>query len=77
MAHNSACARKIQQLVQNEILDERGAVRLYLENGIYIGYTKIQQHVHARNGPELCSMHAKQQSGEGLSAPSASEKQRG
>ena len=49
-------------ILQNEIVNERGAIRLYLENDTYIGYTKIQQHVRTRSDQELCSMHAKQQS---------------
>ena len=63
--HNSTLARKVQQSVQNEIVNELGAIRLYLENGTYIGYTKIQQQVRTRSDQELCSMHAKQQSGLG------------
>ena len=51
---------------QKEIVNEPGAIRLYLEIGTYIGYTKIQQRVNTRSDQELCSMHAKQQSGEGL-----------
>ena len=38
--HNSTLARKIQQFVQIEIVNELGAVHLYLENGTYIGYAK-------------------------------------
>ena len=64
---NSALPRKIQQFVQNEIVNESGALSLYLESGTHIGYTKIQQHVHTRRDQELCSAHAKQ-----LSGPSAS-----
>ena len=44
---NSTFARNIQQFVL-------GAIRLYLENGTCIGYTKIQQHVCARSDQELC-----------------------
>ena len=40
---NNTLARKIQQLVQEEIVRELFAIRWYLENGTYIGYTKIQQ----------------------------------
>ena len=61
--HNSVFASKIQQFVLNEIVNEPSAVRLYLENGTYIGYTKTQQLVRTRSHQELCSMHAKQQSG--------------
>ena len=61
--HNGVLARKIQQYVLNEIVNEPGAVRLCLENGTYIGYTKIQQLVRTQSDQELCSMHAKQQSG--------------
>ena len=46
---NSTLARKIQQLVQKEIVKELGAIRLYLENGTYIGYTKIQQRGSTRS----------------------------
>ena len=67
--YTSMLARKIQQLVQKEIVKELGAIHLYLENGTHIGYTKIQQHVRTRSAQELCSMHATQQS-EGPSAPS-------
>ena len=67
--YNSTLATKIQQFVQHEIVNAPGATRLYLENGTYIGYTKIQQHVRTRSDREVCSMHAKQQS-EGASAPS-------
>ena len=55
--YNSMLARKIQQLVQKEIVKELGAIRLYLENGTYIGYTKIQQRVNTRSNKALCSMH--------------------
>ena len=53
--HNSTLARKIQQLVQKEIVIEPGAIRSYLENGTYTGYTKIQQHGNTRSDQELCS----------------------
>ena len=42
---NSILARKTQQFVQKEIVNEPGAIRLYPENGTYIEYTKILQHV--------------------------------
>ena len=59
----SALARKIQPFVQNEIVNEPGAERLYPENGTCIGYTKIQQNAtRTRSDEELCSMPAKQQS---------------
>ena len=61
--HNSVFARKIQQFVLNEIVSEPGAVRLCLENGTYVGYTKTQQPVRTRSDQELRSMHAKQHSG--------------
>ena len=66
--YSSTLARKIQHLVQKEIVREP-AVRLYLENGTYIGHTKIQQHVSTRSDQELCSMHAKKRIGR-PSAPS-------
>ena len=47
--YNSTLARKIQQLVQNEIVTEPGAIRLYRENGTYIVYTKIQQQRSTRS----------------------------
>ena len=50
------------------IVNELGTVRLYIENGTYIGYTEIQQHVRTRSEQELCSVHARQQS-KGPSAP--------
>ena len=62
--YNSTLGRNIQQFVQNEIVNELGVIRLYLENGTYIGYTKNQQHVRTRSDQDLCSMHAKQQSEE-------------
>ena len=46
--HNSTHAIKIQQFVQNEIVNELGSIRLYLESGAYIGYTKILQHAHMK-----------------------------
>ena len=49
-------------LVQKEIVDEPGAIRLCPENGMYIGYTKIQQHVSTQSDQGLCSVQAKQQS---------------
>ena len=61
--YNSMLARKIQQVVQNEIVNEPGAIRLYLENGTYIGCTKIQQQGSTRSNQELCSKRANQQSG--------------
>ena len=61
--YNSTLARKIQQLVQKEIVKESGAIRLYLEHGTYLGYTKIQRNGSTRSNQELCSMHTKQQSG--------------
>ena len=61
---NSTLARKIQQLVQREIVKEPGAVALYLENCTHIGYTKIQQHGSTRSKQELYLMHGKQQSGD-------------
>ena len=45
---------------KNETVNDPGAIRLHLENGTYIGYTKIQQHVRTRSDQELCSMHAEQ-----------------
>ena len=36
---NSMLARKTQQFVQKETVKEPGALRLYLENGTYIGNT--------------------------------------
>ena len=45
------------------IVNELVTVRLYLENGTYIGYTEIQQHVRTRSEQELCSVLARQQSG--------------
>ena len=47
--YNSTLAIKIQQFVQNVIVDEPGARRLYLESGTHIGYTKIPQHVRTRS----------------------------
>ena len=46
--YNSAVARKFQQFVRNEIVNETGALRLY-QNGTHIGYIKIQQHVRTRS----------------------------
>ena len=51
--YSSTLARKIQQFVQNEIVNEPGAIRLYLENGTYIGYTQIQQHVRTTKRPRI------------------------
>ena len=53
----------IQQLVQYEIIKVLRVVRLYLENGTYIGFTKIEQYVLTRNSLELSSMLARQQAG--------------
>ena len=61
--YNSTLARRIQQLVQEEIVKELGAIRLYLENGTHIGYTQIQQHGSTRRDQELCSKNAKHQPG--------------
>ena len=47
--YNSMLARKIHQLVQKEIAKELGALRLYLENGTYIGYTEIQKNGSTRS----------------------------
>ena len=41
ITYNSILARKTQQFIQKETVDEPGAIRLYPENGTYIGYTKI------------------------------------
>ena len=57
---------------KNETVNDPGAIRLNLENGTYIGYTKIQQHVRTRSDQELCSMHAEQKPG-GPSARSVGE----
>ena len=32
--------RKIQQLVEKDIVKELEAIRLYMQNGMYIGYTQ-------------------------------------
>ena len=61
--HNSTLARKFQQSVQNEMINEPGVARLSLENGTYIGYTKTQEDVQTRNKQELCSIHTIQQLG--------------
>ena len=42
--YNSMLARRIQQLVQKEIVKELGAIRLYLESGTYIGYSAEWEH---------------------------------
>ena len=57
---------------KNETVNDPGAIRLNLENGTYIGYTKIQQHVRTRSDQVLCSMHAEQKPG-GSSARSVGE----
>ena len=63
--YNSTLARKIQHFVQNVIVSELGALRLYLEKGSYIC---SQKHVRTRSDQELCSIHSKRQSERGLSA---------
>ena len=61
--YNSTLARKTQQPVQHEVVNEHGAIRLYQENGTYIGETQIQQQGSTRGNQELCSMDERQQSG--------------
>ena len=58
--YNSTLARNIQQ---KEIVNELGAIRLPSREWQYIRYTQIQQQGSTRSNQELCSMHAKQQSG--------------
>ena len=49
ISHNSTLTRKIKPFVQQEIIHESGAVRLYLGNGTCVGYTRIEQHVRTRH----------------------------
>ena len=61
-------ASKIQQIVQNEIVNELGPIRLYLER-----VHKIQQHVRTRSNQELCSCMRRQmrcERGQGSQLPS-------